>query len=42
MRGQHHWLHRGLDGRMGLAVAISSAEGSYYRYLKLWLAQQAR
>ncbi|MBK6650928.1 MAG: glycosyltransferase family 2 protein [Betaproteobacteria bacterium] len=31
-----------LDGRMGLAVAISSAEGSYYRYLKLWLAQQTK
>lgn len=26
-----------LDGRMGLALAISNAEGTYYRYLKLWL-----
>lgn len=26
-----------LDGQMGLALAISNAEGSYYRYLKLWL-----
>ena len=26
-----------LDGRMGLVLAISNAEGSYYRYLKLWL-----
>jgi glycosyltransferase involved in cell wall biosynthesis len=31
-----------LDGRMGFAVAVSSAEGSYYRYLKLWLMQQSR
>lgn len=29
-----------LDGRMGFALAISSAEGSYYRYLKLWLMQK--
>jgi len=26
-----------LDGPHGLALAISNAEGSYYRYLKLWL-----
>ena len=26
-----------LDGRMGLILAISNAEGTYYRYLKLWL-----
>jgi glycosyltransferase involved in cell wall biosynthesis len=26
-----------LDGRMGLVLAISNAEGTYYRYLKLWL-----
>lgn len=26
-----------LDGRLGLALAISNAEGTYYRYLKLWL-----
>ena len=26
-----------LDGRMGLVLAISIAEGTYYRYLKLWL-----
>jgi glycosyltransferase involved in cell wall biosynthesis len=32
-----------LDGRLGLALAISNAEGTYYRYLKLWLLQrQAR
>lgn len=29
-----------LDGSRGLALAISSAEGSYYRYLKLWLTQE--
>jgi glycosyltransferase involved in cell wall biosynthesis len=26
-----------LDGRMGLVLAISIAESTYYRYLKLWL-----
>ena len=26
-----------LDGWMGLALAISNAEGTYYRYMKLWL-----
>lgn len=26
-----------LDGKMGLILAISNAEGTYYRYLKLWL-----
>lgn len=25
-----------LDGRLGLVLAISVAEGTYYRYLKLW------
>jgi glycosyltransferase involved in cell wall biosynthesis len=30
-----------LDGRLGLALAISNAEGTYYRYLKLWLMQRA-
>jgi len=29
-----------LDGAHGLAVSISNAEGSYYRYLKLWLLNQ--
>lgn len=29
-----------LDGRLGLALAISNAEGTYYRYLKRWLMQQ--
>lgn len=34
-------LQRGfLDGAMGLALAISNAEGTYYRYLKLWLLQR--
>ncbi|GAB7522604.1 glycosyltransferase family 2 protein [Paraburkholderia sp. 2C] len=32
-------LKRGfLDGRAGLIIAISNAEGSYYRYLKLMMA----
>ncbi|MEY4749136.1 MAG: hypothetical protein RIQ60_1350 [Pseudomonadota bacterium] len=34
-------LRRGfLDGAHGLALAISNAETSYYRYLKLWALQQ--
>jgi glycosyltransferase involved in cell wall biosynthesis len=34
-------LQRGfLDGRMGFALAVSNAEGTYYRYLKLWLARR--
>jgi len=28
-----------LDGAQGFALAISNAEGSYYRYLKIWLMQ---
>ncbi len=28
-----------LDGYEGLALAISNAEGSYYRYMKIWLIQ---
>jgi hypothetical protein len=36
-------LKRGfLDGRLGLALAISNAEGTYYRYMKLWLLQRQR
>jgi glycosyltransferase involved in cell wall biosynthesis len=31
-----------LDGKMGLILAISNAEGTYYRYLKLMLLEQAR
>ena len=31
-----------LDGRLGLALAISNAEGSYYRYLKAWLLARDR
>lgn len=30
-----------LDGRMGFVLAMSNAEGTYYRYLKLWLLRQA-
>jgi glycosyltransferase involved in cell wall biosynthesis len=34
-------IRRGfLDGRLGFALAVSNAEGTYYRYLKLWLMQQ--
>ena len=29
-----------LDGSHGLALSISNAQGSYYRYLKLWLLNQ--
>jgi glycosyltransferase involved in cell wall biosynthesis len=29
-----------LDGRLGLVLAVSNAEETYYRYLKLWLAQR--
>jgi glycosyltransferase involved in cell wall biosynthesis len=33
-------LQRGfLDGRLGFVLAVSVAEGTYYRYLKLWLRQ---
>jgi glycosyltransferase involved in cell wall biosynthesis len=31
-----------LDGRMGLVLAISNAEGTYYRYLKLWLMSREK
>jgi len=31
-----------LDGSQGLALAISNAEGSYYRYVKIWLMQQGQ
>lgn len=29
-----------LDGAHGFAMAVSNAEGSYYRYLKIWLLDQ--
>jgi glycosyltransferase involved in cell wall biosynthesis len=36
-----YFLKRGfLDGRMGFVLAVSNAEGTYYRYLKLWLMQR--
>jgi hypothetical protein len=36
-------LRRGfLDGRMGLVLALSVAETTYYKYLKLWLLSQRR
>ena len=31
-----------LDGSHGFALAVSNAEGTYYRYLKLWLFIQQR
>lgn len=36
------WLLRGglLDGQQGLMLAISNAEGVYYKYLKLWHLQR--
>lgn len=34
-------IQRGfLDGKHGLMLAISNAEGTYYRYLKAWFAQE--
>ncbi len=36
-----YFLRRGfLDGRMGFLLAVSNAEGTYYRYVKLWLRQR--
>lgn len=36
-----YFIKRGiLDGAHGVALAISNAETSYYRYLKLWLLEQ--
>ena len=29
-----------LDGQQGLALALSNAEGSYYRYMKIWLIEK--
>jgi glycosyltransferase involved in cell wall biosynthesis len=36
------YLLRGgwMDGRLGFVLALSSAEGTFYRYLKLWLARR--
>lgn len=31
-----------LDGAYGLALAISNAEGSYYRYLKIWHMEKGK
>ena len=37
-----YFLRRGfLDGSQGLALAISNAEGTYYRYIKIWLLEQS-
>ncbi|MDD2926178.1 glycosyltransferase family 2 protein [Rhodoferax sp.] len=36
-------IRRGfLDGQLGLALAISNAEGTYYRYAKRWLTARQR
>ncbi len=36
-------LRRGfLDGQLGLALALSNAEGTYYRYAKRWLTTRQR
>lgn len=36
-------LRRGfLDGRRGFLLAVLSAEGSYYRYVKIWLRSSQR
>jgi hypothetical protein len=29
-----------LDGREGFLLAVANAEGSYYRYMKAWLARR--
>jgi hypothetical protein len=31
-----------LDGRLGFVLAVSNAEGSYYRYVKAWLTVRDR
>lgn len=31
-----------LDGRWGFMLAVSNAEGTYYRYVKLWLLQRGQ
>jgi glycosyltransferase involved in cell wall biosynthesis len=31
-----------LDGRIGFLFAVANAEGSYYRYMKVWLRTKAR
>ena len=31
-----------LDGKRGFLLAVVNAEGTYYRYMKAWLAGQRR
>jgi hypothetical protein len=31
-----------LDGAEGFLLAVANAEGSYYRYMKAWLAARRR
>ena len=36
-----YFVRRGfLDGRLGFVLAVSNAQGTYYRYLKLWLLRR--
>jgi len=36
-----YWFKAGfLDGAQGLMLAVSNAEATYYKYIKLWLLQQ--
>ena len=38
-----YFIRRGfLDGQLGLALAISNAEGTYYRYAKRWLISRSQ
>jgi glycosyltransferase involved in cell wall biosynthesis len=38
-----YWLKAAiLDGRQGLMLSISNAEGAYYKYLKLWELQNSQ
>ena len=31
-----------LDGREGFLLAVANGEGTYYRYMKAWLAERRR
>jgi hypothetical protein len=31
-----------LDGHAGFLLAVANAEGTYYRYMKAWLAQRRK
>jgi hypothetical protein len=36
------WRLGFLDGREGFLLAVANAEGTYYRYMKAWLARRQR